>query len=40
MLSVLLSGKRVIPNRSAITELSLSTQVLFSARICGRRFRM
>ena len=39
-LSVLLSGKRVIPKRSASTELSLSTQVLFSARICGRRIRM
>jgi hypothetical protein len=29
MLSVLLSGKRVMPKRSDITELSLSTQVLF-----------
>jgi hypothetical protein len=37
--SVLLSGNVVQPKRNAITELSLSTQVLFSATICGRRFR-
>ena len=40
MLSVLLSGNRVMPKRSASTELSLITQVLLSARICGRRTRM
>ena len=40
MLSVLLSGKRVMPKRSDITELSLSTQVLFNASSCGRRYRM
>ena len=39
-ISVLLSGKRVIPKRSDITELSLNTQVLFSASIFGRRTRM
>ena len=36
MLSVLLSGKRVMPNRSAITELSFNTLVAFTAKIFGR----
>jgi hypothetical protein len=36
-LSVLLSGKRVMPNRSASTELLLRTSVAFSAMIFGRR---
>src|SRR5262249_24988311 len=40
IVSVLLSGNRVIPNRSAITELSLRTHVLLIARIFGRRTRM
>ena len=35
---VLLSTNRVQPNRSASTEVSLSSQVLLSARICGVRF--
>src|SRR5262249_11441546 len=39
MLSVLLSGKRVSPKRSAITDASPITQVLLSASTCGRRFR-
>ena len=35
--SVLLSGNRVIPKRSAITELSLRTHVLLRATTFGRR---
>ena len=39
MVIVSLSGNSVFPNRSASTDVLLSTQVLFSARICGRRRR-
>jgi hypothetical protein len=37
VLNVLLSGKRVSPKRIESSELLLSTQLLFIARICGRR---